>query len=63
LSFILEDDSRVIVRPSGTEPKVKCYYEAIESFEEGKSYEEVQAQAHARLANLIANHQTELAAY
>jgi phosphomannomutase len=62
LSFILEDDSRVIVRPSGTEPKVKCYYEAIQSFEEGKSYEEVQAQAHARLADLIAKHQTELAA-
>ena len=63
LSFILEDNSRVIVRPSGTEPKVKCYYETIQSFEDGKGYEEVQAQAEARLTDLIAKHQTELAAY
>lgn len=29
LIFLTEDDDRVIVRPSGTEPKVKCYLEAV----------------------------------
>src|SRR5699024_2017942 len=29
LMYLTEDDDRVIVRPSGTEPKVKCYLEAV----------------------------------
>ena len=28
LVFFLDDGARIIVRPSGTEPKIKFYYEA-----------------------------------
>jgi phosphomannomutase len=31
LVFSLADGSRVVVRPSGTEPKIKCYLEVIEA--------------------------------
>ncbi|HEX2550819.1 MAG TPA: phospho-sugar mutase, partial [Nocardioidaceae bacterium] len=29
LRFRLAEDARVIVRPSGTEPKIKCYLEVV----------------------------------
>lgn len=61
LIYRLEDGARVIVRPSGTEPKVKCYYEVVEQFVASDSLEEVQGRAALTMAELIAKHQRELA--
>ena len=29
LMFVLSDNRRVLIRPSGTEPKLKCYLQAV----------------------------------
>lgn len=54
LIYLTAEDDRVIVRPSGTEPKVKCYLEAV-AHPESSSPEEVSAArrtAAERLAEL-----------
>ncbi len=49
LVYELEDDSRVLLRPSGTEPKIKYYFEAVEPVEAGESYAAAEARAEKRL--------------
>ncbi|MGP7960521.1 phospho-sugar mutase [Sanguibacter sp. A247] len=52
LRLTAADATRVIVRPSGTEPKVKCYLEAVFPVEHDASYEAIsraRIEAHAHL--------------
>ncbi len=41
--ILTEDDTRVIVRPSGTEPKVKCYLEVVLPVPSGATREQLTA--------------------
>jgi phosphomannomutase len=50
LRFLLEDDTRIIVRPSGTEPKLKVYLEAIVPLEGPQELAPARAEAARRLA-------------
>ncbi|MBN8089629.1 phospho-sugar mutase [Vibrio vulnificus] len=60
LIYHLEDRSRVIVRPSGTEPKLKCYYEVISDFPVELDYQTAQFKAESKMNALIAAHQQSL---
>ncbi|MEO7447255.1 MAG: phospho-sugar mutase [Humibacillus sp.] len=51
LRYLLEDDSRIIVRPSGTEPKLKIYLEVVEPVT-GEDLRGARARAQSRLAGI-----------
>ncbi|MFK8052971.1 MAG: phospho-sugar mutase [Woeseiaceae bacterium] len=56
--FYLEDDSRIIVRPSGTEPKTKCYYEVKGDIQNPADYVDARRRTRQRLDQLIDRHQS-----
>lgn len=60
LIYYLADGSRIIVRPSGTEPKVKCYYERRANIAHATSYNNALQAAKRELAALAADHQESL---
>ncbi|WP_100751633.1 phospho-sugar mutase [Vibrio salilacus] len=60
LIYHLAGGARVIVRPSGTEPKIKCYYEVIEAFAQSDSFEQVLEKASESMGMLISEHQHSL---
>lgn len=52
LAYELEDGSQITVRPSGTEPKIKYYFELREDLKAGESSETSRARGQRRLATL-----------
>jgi phosphomannomutase len=52
LAFDLASGSRVIARPSGTEPKAKFYFDVREPIEDGESLEQAEARANAKMKAL-----------
>lgn len=60
LIYHLSGGARVIVRPSGTEPKLKCYYEVVEPFAAEDSYDQAVEKAELAIDMLISEHQSSL---
>jgi phosphomannomutase len=60
LVFHLEGESRAIVRPSGTEPKVKCYYEVQDALGPDETFEQAESRARRFLDRLADTHLAEL---
>ncbi|MBF9003511.1 phospho-sugar mutase [Vibrio nitrifigilis] len=60
LVYHLEGGARVIVRPSGTEPKLKCYYEVVGEFSADADFATAQQHADEQMAMLITEHQHSL---
>ena len=52
--YELEGGSRIILRPSGTEPKIKYYFEAVASIDPDEPFSEASERGQARLDALIA---------
>ncbi|MGI2259868.1 phospho-sugar mutase [Shewanella sp. GXUN23E] len=60
LIYRLANGNRVIVRPSGTEPKIKCYYEVVTPVDDTETLTQVQARARALMDSFISSHQASL---
>ncbi|MCZ6829688.1 MAG: phospho-sugar mutase [Gammaproteobacteria bacterium] len=61
LIYRLDNGARIIVRPSGTEPKVKCYYELQETVAREEDFADVRERAESALLSLVEAHQASLA--
>jgi phosphomannomutase len=62
LLYLTRDHSRVIIRPSGTEPKLKCYLEVILPVESAAELPEVREAARTALDRILADVQEALGA-
>ena len=53
LIFSLEDHSKIAVRPSGTEPKIKFYFSVNDKLHEDEDWDTVEFQLDQKISNLI----------
>jgi len=53
LQFFLKDGSKISVRPSGTEPKIKFYFSVREDFKDVKKFDEMNAFLDKRIDGII----------
>jgi phosphomannomutase len=60
LLYLTRDQTRVIIRPSGTEPKLKCYLEVIKSVESAAELPEARQAARAALEQVLGDVQEAL---
>ncbi|MSP73167.1 MAG: phospho-sugar mutase [Myxococcales bacterium] len=49
LAYTLDDGTRILARPSGTEPKIKFYFEVVESVDPSEPLPAAEVRARARL--------------
>ena len=52
LQFLLEDGSKISVRPSGTEPKIKFYFSVFDQLEKREDYEKVKEKLGERIESI-----------
>ena len=53
LIFILEDDSRIAIRPSGTEPKIKFYFSVNDNLNKTENWKDLEARLDQKIKTLI----------
>jgi phosphoglucomutase len=52
LQFLLEDGSKISVRPSGTEPKIKFYFSVVGKLQQREDYKEQKARLEEKILNI-----------
>ncbi|HSN37386.1 MAG TPA: phospho-sugar mutase, partial [Arthrobacter sp.] len=55
LLYLTKDLSRIIIRPSGTEPKLKCYLEVIRNVDSAAELPEARHEARVALDAVLAD--------